>query len=634
MLSRLRRRGPDGQGFWSDHWGTAGVWLGHRRLAVIDPGPAGAQPMVSADGRWVLTYNGELYNQPELRRDLAARGIAFRTRCDTETLVEAVAAWGVEAALHRLNGMYALALWDRAERRLVLARDPVGIKPLAWGVVGGRLLFASDLSAITAHPAFTAALDPAMVGAFLQRACVPAPGAIWQGLYKLPPGGCLQFHPDRLDQPRPLDGPDLAGLIGRARSEPPSGPADPALAAEGLERVLADAVARQRVADVPLGAFLSGGTDSAAIVALARSGGGGRLSTFTIGFGGPLDERARAAAIARHLGTDHHEFLLDAAAARDLVPRLADIHDEPFADPSQIPTHLISACARRSLTVALSGDGGDELLAGYPRHAMVASLWSRFGRWPLPLRQGVARMVRRVPDGAWHRLQPLVPARLWRRSLAETAGLGAGLLAASDPMVFYRGIGDVWPAGGLGTAHPFHPAPLPPPPLGDLGDRMRWADLVGYLPDDILTKVDRASMAVSLEVRVPLLDLAVIRHVWSLPPSLTAPGRGKQLLRRILRRHLPPALVDGGKTGFSPPVGAWLRGGLADWAGDLLSSRSLSHRAGVNPDVLHRTWAEHRDGRADHGLRLWTAVMLLSWLDRQPKPVCHPDPLNPRRVGA
>ncbi|BBF91359.1 asparagine synthase (glutamine-hydrolyzing) [Blastochloris tepida] len=608
MADAIAHRGPDGAGVWVD--AAAGLALSHRRLAIVDLSPAGAQPMVSADGNWAISYNGEIYNAAELRRHPALDGIAWRGHSDTEAIVESVARRGLAETLQDLNGMYAIALWDRRQRRLHLVRDRLGIKPLFFEASNGRLAFGSELKALRAIDEGPRQLNPGAVASFLRLGYVPAPHAIFVGVEKVLPGETVTCSADgTLTRSRYWR---LEDAVAAGRADPldvPDGEAEDRLAA-----LLADAIGRQMIADVPLGAFLSGGVDSSTVAALMVGANKGAVRTFSIGF--PefgFDESVHAAAVARHLGTEHTELVVTAADALAVVPQLADMFDEPFADSSQIPTHLVSKLTRAHVTVALSGDGGDELFAGYNRHLVAARDWPRIARLPLPLRRiaafGLGALPPQLVDGAAR----LLPRRLVPAQPADKIAKLAGILAL-DPDALYRRLVSQGPDPALHLAAPECVAGLGTPPDGlDLLDRMRFADTVTYLPDDILQKVDRASMAVALEARPPLLDHRIVEFAWRLPPRfLVRGGETKWILRRVLDRYVPRALIDRPKMGFGVPLADWLRGPLRDWAADLIESD-----AGVlDPAPARAMWREHLSGRRNHAYALWTLAMFEAWRRR------------------
>ena len=620
MAGALAHRGPDGTGAWTD--GTTGVALGHTRLAVVDLSPAGAQPMTSADGRWVLAFNGEIYNHRELRRRLAQLGTGFRGTSDTEVLLEAAAAWGPEKALDETNGMFALALWDRTQRRLLLARDRMGEKPLYYGRAGDAFVFASELKALRRHPGFVPDLDRAALTLYLRHGFVPAPHSVYSGVRKLPPG-CLLWvdGSGQAGQPQPYWHVDEAATRGQRDGWHGS----PAEAVDELARLAGDAVALRMRADVPVGAFLSGGIDSSLVVALMGAHSPHPVRTFTIGFDEPAyDESAHARAVAGHLGTEHTELVVTPAEAQRIVPSLAEIYDEPFADSSQIPSCLLAALTRRHVTVSLSGDGGDELFAGYDRYLLHDRMVRGIAAVPGWLRAPAARALQSRDPAAWERA--LAPARPLTARLAAPGRLGErihrfGGLLAGGPDDLYRRLVSAWqdPARVvLGAEEPPDAFPVPPPALPGRGSaRLRHADQRQYLPDDLLVKVDRATMAVSLEARVPLLDHRLVEFAWRLPePMLVRGGRGKWILRELLARHVPRERFERPKMGFGVPIGDWLRGPLRPWAEDLLDEPRLRDQSLLDAGVVRAVWLAHRDGRADHSARLWAVLMLQSWVDR------------------
>ncbi|MEQ8252356.1 MAG: asparagine synthase (glutamine-hydrolyzing) [Oceanibaculum nanhaiense] len=617
MTAALSRRGPDDEGLWQDE--AAGIALGHRRLAIIDLSPAGHEPMVSADGRLVLTYNGEIYNHRELRRELEEDGAAFRGDCDAEVMLEGFARWGIPATVARLIGMFAFAVWDRRERRLILGRDRMGVKPLYWGKSDGLLLFGSELKALAACPHWNREIDRDSVASYLRHAYVPAPHSIYRRIEKLPPGYLLEIGPDgapHLTRYWDLRDVALAGL-----ADPLPEDADAALAL--LEPLLRDAVSRRMVADVPLGVLLSGGIDSAMVTALMQQASDRPVRSFTIGFqDSDLDEAPLAGAIARHLGTDHTQLYLTESDARNTVPELPGLYDEPFADASQIPTLLVSRLARQQVTVALSGDGGDELFGGYHRHRIGEAVWDRVSAVPRPMRQVASALLKMPSSGAWSKLAGALPDRYRPPMLGDKVGKLASVLPLDGPDDMYRRLITHWPAAeGLvpgavrrgtaaeelgaaaGIADPFH--------------RARLMDALTYLTDDVLAKVDRASMGCGLEVRVPLLDHRVAELAWRLPKSLLhREGRSKWPLRHVLERHVPRALFERPKAGFSVPLDGWLRGPLRDWAESLLGAESLSADGLLESRPIRAAWHEHLAGTRDHGSRLWAVLMLQAWRQR------------------
>jgi asparagine synthase (glutamine-hydrolysing) len=606
MAQAIRHRGPDGEGFWHDP--EAGVALAHRRLAIIDLSPGGAQPMHDCSGRFVITYNGELYNYRELAAELAALGHAPRGASDTAVLLEAIACWGIEAALPRLNGMFAFALWDRAERLLFLARDHAGIKPLYYRATQGEVLFGSELPALVAAGGWAPELDPASASLLLRDACIPAPHAIFQGVRKLLPGALVRF--DAPGAPRPTRWYDLGAVV---RATPAFRGSAADVEAE-LDALLQQAARLQTVADVPVGAFLSGGIDSASVVAAIAPD----VQTFTIGFDDPAyDESLHAAAIARHLGVRHTRLTATAADALALATALPAIGGEPFADSSLLPTLLLSRLTRAHVTVALSGDGGDELFGGYRRHALAAGLWRHAARVPRPLRALAGGAVAAVPE-AWldRGLKFLKVTRP-----GETLHKTAGILGAADIDAVHARLTAQWPDAA--RVKPPAPETAIAENIDDPLTRMRLLDAAGYMQDDVLTKVDRASMAVALEARVPLLDPRIIRFAFSLPGSiLFEDGRGKAPLRRVLARRVPRALMDRPKMGFSAPIGAWLRHGLRDWAEALLAAPRLAASGLYDVGVVREAWAQHLSGRRSHHHALWCVLMLEAWREQAVMRAC------------
>ncbi|HUS54353.1 MAG TPA: asparagine synthase (glutamine-hydrolyzing) [Thermohalobaculum sp.] len=603
MTDRLAHRGPDGGDVWTDD--SAGIALGHRRLAIVDLSEAGHQPMISSCGRLVLSYNGEIYNAPELRAELEAKGRVFRGRSDTEVIVEGAAEWGLEALLPRLIGMFALAFWDRRDRRLTLARDRFGIKPLYWSNDRGRFLFGSELKALTANPSFDREIDRNAVAAYLRFSYVPSPQSIYRAARKLEAGHILDVL---AGQPPSIKAWwRLSDIVREAQASPFTG--SDADAVEALEALLLDSVGRRMVADVPLGAFLSGGVDSSTIVAMMQAQSTRPVKTFTIGFDQPgYNEAAHAKAVASHLGTDHHELILTADEAMAVIPKLPEMYDEPFADNSQIPTYLVSRMARQHVTVALSGDGGDELFAGYNRHIQAAGRLRAVWALPRPLRRTIATGINAVPTQLWPRLMPSLPqandkmAKLSGAISAGPDGFYKRVVSTwQDPETLVSGAHESW-ASAWGEAEALCPDPV---------ERMQYLDALTYMTDDILTKVDRASMAVSLEARVPLMDHRVAAFAWSLPMRMKlAGGQGKHLLRQVLYRHVPRKMIERPKQGFSVPIGDWLHGPLRDWAEDFLSPAAIGQRGLIDPQTVETLWAEHKSGQRDHSARLWAVINL------------------------
>lgn len=616
MTDAMVHRGPDSSGYWHDD--ETGMALGHRRLSIVDLSDAGHQPMLSAGGRWVLTYNGEIYNADELRYDLESLGAKFRGHSDTEVLIEACACWGVEATLPRLIGMFAFALWDTKERCLYLVRDRLGIKPLYWGWFGRLLLFGSELKALRAHDGWKPEVDRDAVASYMRHNYVPGPWTIYREVSKLQPGSFAVFRPGHEPVVKRywlLEDVVRAGLANRSDMSDRD-------ATDALETLLSDAVRRRMVADVPLGAFLSGGVDSSTVVALMQKNASRPVRTFSIGFREQgYDEAQHAKEVAAHLGTDHTELYVEPQHARDVIPRLADMFDEPFGDSSQIPTYLVSEMTRRHVTVALSGDGGDELFAGYVRYFQAMKLFPVLDRWPAGARAAISAMMRALPPSAWSALFRMVPQR-WRVPQAgDKMHKLAGIL--NEPLSgYYRYLISHWrEPNDLVLGGKEHRGILWDPAVrDDVPDpieRMQYLDTGTYLPDDILTKVDRASMAVSLEARVPLIDHRVVAFAWTLPPSQKVrDGKGKWLLRQVLARHIPDKLIDRPKMGFGVPIDSWLRGPLREWAEELLCERRLAGDGFLDPAMVREKWAQHLGGRVNHQYLLWDVLMFQAWKDR------------------
>jgi asparagine synthase (glutamine-hydrolysing) len=616
MADSIAHRGPDDHGLWSDP--DAGVALAHRRLSIVDLSPAGHQPMTSADGRFVIVFNGEIYNFQDLRPELEARGVNFRGHSDTEVMLEAFAAYGITATVKRLIGMFAIAVWDRHDRTLTLVCDRLGIKPLYWTKRGELFLFGSELKALRAYPGWTPRIDRGAVAAYMRHNCIPAPHSVYEGVYKLEPGCILTL---------PWGGDPRIEKYWDARAIARAGLADPLRLSDReltdrLETLLLDSVRRRMVADVPVGAFLSGGVDSSTVAALMQAANAGPVRTYSIGFDiAGFDEAPHAAAVARHLQTEHTELTVTAKQALDFIPRIPDTYDEPFADSSQIPTYLVSAMTRRHVTVALSGDGGDELFGGYNRYQLAQRFWRKLALVPRPLRRAFAQVLRALPADSWSSLFNLVPTGARPAQAGDKLHKLASILALDDAGAVYRELVTHW-----------EPATIMPgvdEPKGVVWDetvardfpggfeRSQFLDLVTYLPDDILTKVDRASMAVALEVRVPLLDHRVVEFAWRIPrQDLIRDGISKWPLRQVLYRHVPPELIDRPKMGFGIPLGEWLRGPLRDWAEALLDERRLKEPGLVDAAVVRRHWQQHLSGRHNWQYLLWDVLMLEAWRER------------------
>ncbi|WP_431824720.1 asparagine synthase (glutamine-hydrolyzing) [Burkholderia sp. F1] len=628
MTASLAHRGPDAQGTWLD--AEAGIALGHRRLAIVDLSVHGRQPMASACGRFVLVFNGEIYNYRALRAELerTGRAPAWRGHSDSEVLLAAIAAWGVEAALRRATGMFAFALWNRESRVLTLARDRIGEKPLYYGRIGDTLVFASELKALRSYPGFDGAIDRDALCLYLRQSSVPAPYTIYRGIRKLPPGTFVQFEHAR-DTPRVRAYWTLEHAIEAGRAEPFEGNEQEAVSQ--LDAILRKAVAQQMEADVPLGAFLSGGVDSSAIVALMQAQSAAPVDTFTIGFHeAGYDEAGYAKAVARHLGTRHTELYVTADHALAVVPRLPSIYDEPFSDASQIPTFLVAELTRRHVKVSLSGDGGDELFGGYTRYFLTPRLWRKLHRVPAAVRARIAAALHALrPDhadqlaavaqSAWSGAEaretpPRIGDRLHKLGHVMTADSRIGLYRLLMSAVHHP---ERIALAGQEPPTPLDTTSAWPPDL-TFAEQAMAIDTLTYLPTDILTKVDRAAMAVSLETRMPFLDHHVVEFAWRLPASVRLPdGQSKVLLRRLLDAYVPASLIDRPKQGFCAPIDHWLRGSLRDWAETLLHPARLREEGFFDAAAVERLWRQHQTGRMNWQHQLWTVLMFQAWLEAQ-----------------
>jgi asparagine synthase (glutamine-hydrolysing) len=607
MINAIRYRGPDHGAVWLDT--SAGVTLGYRRLAIIDTSPTGEQPFYSHDDRYVMVFNGEIYNYQSFRDELAALGYRFRGHSDTEAALAAIQEWGIEAAVKRFNGMYAFAVWDKQERALHLVRDRVGIKPLYYGWSNDVLLFGSELKALAAHPCFAPQLDHDALASYLRYGYVPAPHTIYHDIYKLSPGALITLKDGALTQPISYWSPQSAFEQGAAQPYT----ATSAEATDALETLLRDSVKLQMISDVPLGAFLSGGVDSSTVVALMQAQSNRPVHTFSIGFTeGAFDEAGYARAVAAHLGTQHTELYVSPDEMRAVVPQLATMFDEPFADSSQIPTYLVSKLARQHVTVSLSGDGGDELFAGYDRYRWANRLVERVGGIPKNVRQFGAGAIKWISPSLWD----TAGGAIGQRRLGDKAHKLADSLAFDSPQALYRDLHSLWQ----------QPLALNGNPYPDVfaqslnGDYIRWmqqADVRQYMPDDILTKVDRASMATSLEARVPLLDHRVVEFAAQLPLSyLLRDGKAKWLLRQVLYRYVPASLIERPKSGFVVPLAGWLRHDLRDWAESQLDEHRLHSDGLLNPTPIRQAWTDHLSGRRNHQHALWAVLMFQAWCEQ------------------
>lgn len=615
MSDAIYMRGPDAAGSWIDR--DAGIALAHRRLAIVDLTFAGAQPMVALGGRYVLSFNGEIYNHLELRRELGTK--AWRGHSDTETLLAGFEVWGVEATLQRTIGMFAFALWDREQRVLTLGRDRLGEKPLYYGWQGqgaqAVFLFGSEVSALRRHPTFAAPINRNALAMYMRHNCIGGDQSIYEGIYKLLPGHLLTLAAGQT-VPRVWPWWSAAEVAQRGVAHPFTGTSEQAV--NELEALLLSAVGQQMMADVPLGAFLSGGVDSSTVVALMQAQSSRPVKTFSIGFHeAGYNEAVHAKAVAQHLGTEHTELYVSAQQALDVIPRLPKLYAEPFADSSQIPTYLVSQLARQHVTVSLSGDAGDELFCGYNRYQMTAKLWGKLQRVPMPLRRAIAAAITGVPPARWDAMgRVLSVARL-----GDKLHKGAALLGNQTVAELYRGMVSHWSdpsAVVLGSSEPETVLTGAVPPLAGLNDveRMMALDMLSYLPDDILAKVDRAAMGVSLETRVPMLDHRVVEFAWSLPLDYKLRGGvTKWPLREVLYRHVPRSLIERPKMGFGVPIDHWLRGPLRDWAETLLSESRLRQEGFFNPAPIRQKWTEHLSGQRNWQHQLWNVLMFQAWLE-------------------
>jgi asparagine synthase (glutamine-hydrolysing) len=631
MADTIAHRGPDDAGTWIDR--DAGVCLAHRRLAILDLSPAGHQPMMSSSNRFVISYNGEIYNHLELRAEIEASGFSVRWsgRSDTETLLAAFETWGVGGALQRAVGMFAIALWDRAERQLTLARDRFGEKPLFYGWVGKgnhrAFVFGSELKALRAYPGFANPISRDTLALYAQHSVLPAPYSIYEDILKLPSGSVLTLDPRDLARQHITIEPywRLTDAVLRGLEDPFR---DASEAVDALNDALLSSVAQQAVADVPLGAFLSGGVDSSTIVALMQAQSSRPTRTFTVGFDeAGFNEADQARAVARHLGTDHHEIRVTSADALAVIPRLPTLYDEPFADSSQIPTHLVCRCARTRVTVALSGDGGDELFGGYNRHAWGRHVWA-WMEWLSPsVRRAIGATIHKVPRSVWNGVGQALPASRRVVFLGDKAHkLADRLHSVRDVEDLYRSLVTQWPvdadlvegAGRLPTQ--LDDAEAAKGVLETQNRMMLW-DALTYMQDDILAKVDRAAMGASLETRIPFLDHRVFQLAWRLPLNMKIrQGETKWALRQVLYRYVPRQLIERPKAGFAVPVGKWLRGPLRDWAEDLLDETRLSQEGYFNTKLVRAAWNQHLSERYEWTSRLWTVLMFQAWLAANAKP--------------
>jgi asparagine synthase (glutamine-hydrolysing) len=623
MAGTLTHRGPDDGGVWVA--ADSGVALGHRRLSIVDLSSEGHQPMRSTDGRFVLVYNGEIYNFGEIRELLESAGHRFRGHSDTEVLLAGFCQWGIDQTLKKTVGMFALALWDTTRRTLHLARDRMGEKPLYYGWQGGVFMFCSELKALRVHPGWRGDIDREAVASLMRYAYVPTPHSIYRNIRKLIPGTVLTLNYDALagaTTPTPRAYWCAREHAEAADANPFTGNAEEAV--EALDTLLRTSVRSQMVADVPVGAFLSGGIDSSTVVALMQAQSAVPVKTFSIGFREKgFDEAPYAKAVARHLGTEHTELYVTSDDALSVIPSLPRLYDEPFADSSQIPTYLVAALARRHVTVSLSGDGGDELFWGYPRYGVTHSSWQKFASIPPSVRKGMSAIFRSAPaavlNAALQLSTPLTSRR--RRTRIEWQHIAKVLRHANGDSLYRASVSlcddpTALVLGATESSGPFTDEPHRSTTLADLRKRMMYFDAIEYLPDDILVKVDRAGMSVSLETRMPLLDHRVVEFAWRLPMDIRVrAGGGKWLLRQVLFKYVPRPLVERPKMGFSLPISSWLRGSLREWAEALLAESRLKREGYFDPGSIRSAWEAHLSGHVDQHSLLWNVLMFQSWLD-------------------
>lgn len=626
MCMSLAHRGPDNSGIWID--AETGVGLGHRRLSILDLSPEGHQPMHSACGRYVVVFNGEIYNYQDIRKELEKNSQdikpTWRGHSDTEVMLEAFRQWGVEAAVKRFNGMFAFALWDRTERVLYLVRDRVGEKPLYYGWMEKTLLFGSELKALKTHPDFKCEINRDALTLYLRHNYIPAPYSIYKGIYKLLPGTILTILPSKDTSLNPIPYWSAREVAEHGVSEPFTGSTEDAISQ--LDNILRDAVKLRMEADVPLGAFLSGGVDSSTVVALMQAQSNQKVKTFTIGFyEDSYNEAKHAQKVARHLGTDHTELYATSKEAMEVIPKLPALYDEPFSDSSQIPTYLVSQLTRNYVTVSLSGDAGDEVFGGYNRYTWTSNIWKRLGWMPRHLRWSLARgliMVSpRVWDGIYKKSAPLLPDFVKQQMFGDKLHKLAEILSVSRQEELYWQLVSHWKSPSsvvLGGTEPLTPLSDKKSwiNLADFTRKMMFLDLITYLPDDILVKVDRAAMGVSLETRIPFLDHHLIEFAWRLPMSMIVHnGQGKWLLRQVLYKYVPKHLIERPKMGFGVPIGEWLRNPLRDWAEELLAEKRLLTGGFFNPVPIREKWLEHLSGKRNWQYYLWDILMFQAWLE-------------------
>ncbi|MGB5749944.1 MAG: asparagine synthase (glutamine-hydrolyzing) [Desulfobacterales bacterium] len=626
MARTMANRGPDDEGIWFDP--KEGVGLAHSRLSVIDLSPEGHQPMSSMSGRYIIVYNGEIYNYKKIRSELNGMNIRWRGHSDTEVLLAAIDTWGLEEAIKRSNGMFAFALWDRREQILWLGRDRLGIKPLYYARTKNGIVFGSELKACKMYPNFKAEIDRCSLSLYLRHNCIPAPHTIYKSTWKLRPGHLLRIPRDSLHEggmiPQSYCYWDSRTIAEAGQNNCVQSTTDEVI--EQFDKLLRDSVKKRMVSDVPLGAFLSGGIDSSTVVALMQAQSSRPVKTYSIGsFNRGYNEAVYAKEVARHLKTDHTELYVSPQEAMETIPILPTLYDEPFSDSSQIPTYLVSKLARNHVTVSLSGDGGDELFGGYNRHFIVHEIWRKLG-WIHPLLRTVtAKSLRSLSPVRWdnlfYKINRLLPAKKQFNRAGDKIHKFSEILSLLTPESMYQDLCSHWKKPEDVVVDGYEPLTNVTDPefhanLSDFSHWMMYMDLISYLPDDILTKVDRASMGVSLEVRVPFLDYRVVEFAWRLPLSMKIRnGQGKWILRQILHRYVPKELVDRPKSGFGVSIDSWLRGALKEWAEELLSEKRLKEEGFFNLEPIRKKWAEHLSGSRNWQYHLWDVLMFQAWLE-------------------
>lgn len=627
MNQAIQHRGPDANNIWHDS--QSNLFLGHCRLSIQDTSEAGAQPMLSESGRYVIVFNGEIYNHLALRKELNEQGLSakWRGHSDTETLLACFSFWGIEKTLQKLVGMFAIALWDRSQHSLTLARDRLGEKPLYWGWQGENLYFSSELKALKKNAYFKTEIDRNSIALLLRYNCIPAPYSIYKGIYKLKPGHYVQLPLSNLTKAQkvyPISYWSFNNVVEAGLKAPFVGSSDQAI--DTLEKALLTSVSDQMLSDVPLGAFLSGGIDSSTVAALMQAQSSSPIKTFTIGFNEKgYNEAKHAKAVARHLCTDHTELYVQASDALNVIPKLSNIYSEPFSDSSQIPTFLVSKLASQHVKVALSGDGGDELFGGYNRYLMAKDIWKKSRRIPKPARKLISHLLLTIPTNKWDTIfdliSPALPQHLRIRTPGGKAHKLANVLSLDSNYEYYRALTSHWLQPNNIVIDGFEPSTLTSnykawPKTDSFEHAMMAIDAQTYMTDDILVKVDRAAMANSLETRVPLLDHRIVELAWKMPLEYKIKdGEGKWLLKQVLFRYIPQEIIERPKMGFGIPLHDWLRTSLRDWAESLLDENLLRNQGYFHPEPIRKMWTEHLSGKHNHQHHLWDVLVFQAWLE-------------------